>query len=173
MGVTIGVLPLLAYAYGKGDRERLLSALRASAITVGVVVVIFSSAVYLFRHQVFSMFSADRAVVAIGITILTAQLAATFVNGFTGLIKSLFQATGRATPTIVLSVAQGILFVPIVILGNHLFGLSGIIWSLTLSEGIVFLVAVAMWITARSSIDRGLAEGSLERAEEVLEQGEG
>ena len=28
MGVTIGVLPLLAYAYGKGDRGRLDAALR-------------------------------------------------------------------------------------------------------------------------------------------------
>ena len=38
MGVTIGVLPLLAYSYGKGDRGRLTSALRGSAITVGGVV---------------------------------------------------------------------------------------------------------------------------------------
>ena len=37
MGVTLGVLPLLAYSYGKGDRRRLASALRASAITVGGV----------------------------------------------------------------------------------------------------------------------------------------
>ena len=35
MGVTIGVLPLLAYSFRKGDRIRLTSALRVSAITVG------------------------------------------------------------------------------------------------------------------------------------------
>ena len=38
MGVTLGVLPLLAYSFGKGDRSRLTSALRASAITVGGIV---------------------------------------------------------------------------------------------------------------------------------------
>jgi multidrug efflux pump len=37
MGVTIGVLPLLAYSFGKGDRPRLMAALRGSAITVGGV----------------------------------------------------------------------------------------------------------------------------------------
>ena len=42
MGVTLGVLPLLAYSYGKGDRQRLMSALRASGITVGVISGIFT-----------------------------------------------------------------------------------------------------------------------------------
>ena len=96
MGVTLGVLPLLAYSYGKGDRARLMSALRASAITVGLIALIFPTAVFVFRAQVFSAFSADSSVLAIGVTILTAQLVAMVGNGFTGLITSLFQATGRA-----------------------------------------------------------------------------
>ena len=169
MGVTIGVLPLLAYSFGKGDRGRLMSALRVSAITVGGIVGIFATTVFVFREQVFSAFSADRSVLAIGVTILTAQLVAMIVNGFTGLITSLFQATGRSAPAIVMSVAQGVLFIPIVILGNLWFGLAGIIWALTVTEIIVFLVGVAMWLGSRHAIDRGLAEGSPERAEQVLE----
>lgn len=43
MGVTLGILPLLAYSFGKGDRSRLMSALRASAITVGGIGLAFSS----------------------------------------------------------------------------------------------------------------------------------
>ncbi|WP_250003772.1 MATE family efflux transporter [Actinoplanes sp. M2I2] len=168
MGVTLGVLPLLAYAYGKGDRDRLHSALRASAITVGGVLLVLGGAVFLFREQVLSAFSADPSVLTIGVTILVAQLVATVANGFAGLITSLFQAAGRATPAIVMSMAQGILFVPIVLAGNALFGLTGIIWALTVTEGLVFLVGVGLWLAARRSIDRGLAEGSPERAEEVL-----
>jgi multidrug efflux pump len=170
MGVTIGVLPLLAYSYGKGDRSRLRSALRVSAITVGGVVLISATTLFLFRDQVFSAFSADHSVLAIGVTILTAQLVAMIVNGFTGLITSLFQATGRSVPAIVMSTAQGVLFIPIVILGNLWFGLGGIIWALTVTEGIVFVVGVVMWMVSRRSIDQGLAEGSPERADEVLEQ---
>ncbi|GAB3842606.1 hypothetical protein GCM10027610_053670 [Dactylosporangium cerinum] len=84
MGVTIGVLPLLAYSYGKGDRNRLMAALRGSAIAVGGIVLIFSTTVFAFREQVFSAFVADRAVLSIGVTILTAQLVAMIVNGFRG-----------------------------------------------------------------------------------------
>lgn len=172
MGVTLGVLPLLAYSYGKGDRARLYAALRASAITVGGVVLVLGGGLFLFRGQVLSAFSGDHAVLTIGVTILVAQLVATVANGFAGLITSLFQATGRARPAIIMSMSQGILFLPIVLLGNHLFGLPGIIWALTVTEGLVFVVGVGMWLAARRSIDRGLADGSTERAGAVLEGAE-
>jgi multidrug efflux pump len=169
MGVTIGVLPLLAYSFGKGDRARFGSALRASAVTVGSTVLVFSSTVFVFRDQVFSAFSGDGSVLAIGVTILTAQLVATVVNGFTGLITSVFQATGKALPAIVLSMAQGVLFVPIVLVGNAWFGLGGVVWALTVTEVLVFLVGLGMWLAFRAAIERGLAEGSDERAAAALE----
>jgi hypothetical protein len=68
---------------------------------------------------------------------------------------------------------QGILFIPIVLLGNLWFGLPGIIWSLTVSEGAVLVAGVIMWLASRHAIDRGLAEGSPARAEEALEHAEG
>ncbi|KQQ94263.1 MATE family efflux transporter [Leifsonia sp. Leaf325] len=170
MGVTLGVLPLLAYSYGKGDGARLRSALRVSAITVGGIGVLFSGGVFAFRDQVFSTFVSDPSVLAIGATIITAQLVAMVANGFAGLITSLFQATGKALAATVMSVTQGVLFIPTVILGNLWFGLPGIIWSLTITEGFVFVVGIVLWLSFRASIARGLAEGSAERAEQVLEQ---
>ena len=172
MGVTLGVLPLFAYAYGKGDRERLRSAVRVSALTVGGLVLVAATVALLLREQLVSAFTADRAVLAIGVTVLTAQVVAMIVNGFTGLLTSLFQATGRAVPAIVMSTSQGVLFIPVVLLGNLWFGLPGIIWSLTVSEGMVLVLGVVLWVAYRGSIDRGLAEGSDERAEAALEQAE-
>jgi putative MATE family efflux protein len=170
MGITLGVLPLLAYSFGKGDRQRLSSAVRTAAVVVGVVAALFSVTVFVLRDQVFTLFVSDPAVLGIGVTILTAQLVAMIANGFTGLITSLFQATGRALPSIVLSMAQGVLFIPIVILGNLWFGLGGIIWALTVTEVLVFAVGGVMWLATRKAIERGLAEGSPERAAAVLEQ---
>ncbi|PZF61155.1 MATE family efflux transporter [Curtobacterium sp. MCBD17_034] len=170
MGVTLGVLPLLAYTFGKGDRARLATALRGSAITVGGIAFVFSGVVFAFRDQVFSLFVADHALLAVGATIITAQLVSMICNGFTGLITSLFQAAGRALPATIMSVTQGVLFIPIVILANLWFGLGGIIWALTVSEGLVLVAGIVMWSGLRGSIDRGLAEGSPERAEAVLEE---
>ncbi|PZE90065.1 hypothetical protein DEI95_12485 [Curtobacterium sp. MCBD17_008] len=113
------------------------------------------------------------SVLAIGLTVLVAQLVATVVNGFTGLVTSLFQAALLVTPAIVMSMAQGILFISIVLLGDLWFGLAGIIWALTLTEALVVLVVLAgvgIWLASRGRINRGLAAGSEERAEAALEQ---
>jgi len=169
MGITVGVLPLLAYAYGKGDRVRLMSSLRTSATAVGAIAVFFAGAAFLFREQLFAAFVSDRSVLSIGVTILTAQLVAMIANGFTGLLTSLFQATGRAAAANVMSVTQGVLFIPIVILGNLWFGLAGIIWALTVTEGLVLVAGLLIWLVSRAAIDRGLAEGNAERAEAALE----
>jgi len=173
MGVTLGVLPLLAYSYGKGDRARLAAALRTSALAVGIVGLLFAVTGFLLRGQLFAVFVPDRAVLGIGVTILTAQLVAMVANAFAGLLTSLFQATGRALAATVMSVTQGVLFIPVVILGGRWFGLPGIIWSLTVTEGAVLVVGVVTLLLSRGAIERGLAAGSPERAEEVLEQTEG
>jgi MATE family, multidrug efflux pump len=149
MGVTLGVLPLLSYAYGKGDRTRLNAALRGSALTVGAVALIFSVTVFAFRTQILSIFSTDPSVLKLGVTVLAAQLTAMIANGFTGLITSFFQAAGRARPATVMSLSQGVLFVPVVIAGNLWFGLPGIIWALTATELTVFLIGAALWLTSR------------------------
>ena len=107
---------------------------------MGGVALVFATTVFVFREQVVSAFVADRSVLAIGVTILTAQLVAMVANGFAGLLTSLFQATGRAVPATVMSVTQGVLFIPVVLLGNLWFGLAGIIWALTVTEGVVLLV---------------------------------
>jgi multidrug efflux pump len=169
MGITLGVLPLLAYSYGRGDRARLSAALRGSAVAVGGITLVFAVSAIVFRDQLFSAFVADPSVLTVGATILTAQLVAMVANGFTGLLTSLFQAVGRALPATVMSMAQGVLFIPVVILGNLWFGLGGIIWALTVTEIFVLVVGFGLWLGFRASIGRGLADGSAERAEAVLE----
>ena len=120
----------------------------------------------------FTAFVPDRPVLTIGVSVLTAQLVAMVANGFTGMLISLFQATGRALAATLMSVSQYILFIPIVVMGNLRFGLTGIIWALTVTEGAVLPVGLVRWLASRRAIDRGLAEGSLERAAEVLEPAE-
>lgn len=58
-------------------------------------------------------------------------------KGLTGLVTSLFQASGRALAARVMSVSQGVLFIPILVLGNLWFGLIGIIWALAVTVCLV------------------------------------
>ncbi|MEO9322263.1 hypothetical protein ABFT23_02150 [Nocardioides sp. C4-1] len=69
-----------------------------------------------------------------------------------------------------MSLTQGILFVPIVILGKLWFGLDGIVWALTVTESAVLVAGVLLLGASRRAIARGLEDGSVERAEDLLEQ---
>jgi len=173
MGVTLGVLPLFAYSYGKGDGDRLSAAVRTAALGVGAVSLAFAATAFLLRHQLIGLFASNPSVLAVGATILTAQLVAMVANGFAGLLTSLFQATGRALAATVVSVTQGVLFAPVVLLGNLWFGLPGVVWALTVTEVAVLLVGVVLWLTSRGAIREGLAGGSPQRAAAALEQAAG
>jgi multidrug efflux pump len=170
MGITFGVMPLLAFAYGKGDRTRLRAALRGAAIAVGAISVVFAAVVLLFRDQVFTTFVADPSVLSVGVTILTAQLVAMIANGFTGLITTLFQAAGRGLAATAMSMTQGVLFIPVVLLADLWFGLPGIIWALTVTEVTLLAVGLVLWLANRGAIDRGLAEAGAGREPAALEQ---
>ncbi len=145
MGVTIGVLPLIAYSFGARDHGRLRSAIRSSAITIGVFTIVFSGLVFLLREPVLGLFSSSPAVLTDGVLILTAQLVSTIFNGFTGLMIVVFQGIGAARASTIMSVAQGVLFIPVVLVANLLFGLPGLIWAMTVTEVLVFATGLILW----------------------------
>jgi putative MATE family efflux protein len=167
MGVTLGVLPLIAYSFGARNRARLAGGIRASVIAIGVFTIVFSGVVFVFREQVFELFSSDPKVLGIGALILTAQLVSTIFNGFTGLIIAVFQGIGSGRATAVMSFAQGLLFVPVVILANLLFGLPGIIWAMTVTELLTFLTGLVLWAIVRPTRTEPTAEAAAQAQELV------
>lgn len=145
MGLFMGITPLIGYSYGAKNKKRLQSAMKHAAIAIGLVVCIFSSIVYLFRKDVFSLFTNSKSLIEVGIYILSVMLISTLFNGFTGLITSYFQATGKAKQAFIMSIAQGILFIPTIAIASYLFGLHGIIFSMTIAEFITFLIGMLLY----------------------------
>lgn len=170
LGISMGVMPLLAYAYGRGDGERLRKAMRVSLLLAVGLGVVFTGVFLLFRAPLLHIFLGDPSLLALGSTIILAQLVAMIANSASGLIITYFQATGRALPSIIMSSAQGVLFIPVVVVANIIYGLPGLIWALTAAEIAVLVTGVVMWLGTRRAIARGLAEGSEERAEAALEE---
>ncbi|MBO1739591.1 MATE family efflux transporter [Leifsonia sp. TF02-11] len=167
MGVFMGAIPLFAYAFGARDHGRLKKAITGSAIAIAGITAVFSTIVFLFRDQVFALFSADPSVVADGTLILTAMLVSTLFNGFTGLIIAVFQATEQMRNATIMSVAQGVLFIPIVLLGNAVFGMAGVIWSMTVTEALCFAAGALLFARSRRALNAPSAEAA-QQAQEAL-----
>ncbi|MFT4230143.1 MAG: MATE family efflux transporter [Microbacterium sp.] len=169
MGVFIGVIPLLAYAFGARNRARLRRSIGGAAIAILGITAVFSTIVFVFRDQVFALFSADAAVIADGIPLLTAMLVATVFNGITGLVIAVFQATEQMRNATIMSVAQGILFIPVVLVGNAAFGLTGVIWSMTATELLTFLLGMLLFATSRRALEAEPSAEAVAAAEESVD----
>ena len=92
------------------------------------------------------LFTNDPRVIQVGLTILAAQLVSSVFNGFSDLFTGIFQASGYGFQTGVMSTIQGTFFIPVVLLLHHFYGLDGLIWSMTITEGIAFVAGVILLI---------------------------
>lgn len=146
MGIVLGVMPLIAYNFSNKNIPRLKESIKYSALFIFVIAVVFSGVVYIFRTQVIQTFSVDTSVIEIGTYVLVAMLVSALFNGVTSLFMTIYQASGKGIETGIMSISQGGLYIPIVIFLNYFYGLDGLIWSMTVTEIITFLIGAVLYI---------------------------
>ncbi|MDP4083350.1 MAG: MATE family efflux transporter [Bacillota bacterium] len=146
MGLFMGVIPMLAFTYGAKNIERYKQTIKHTFLSIGLLVLVFSSIVFSLRTHIIELFSKSLSVVEIGTYILTAMLISTVFNGFTGFFISIFQAAGKTKQATIMSVTHGALFIPIIIILHTYFGLHGIIWSLTATELLTCLMGILLFL---------------------------
>ncbi|WP_238326768.1 MATE family efflux transporter [Paenibacillus graminis] len=146
MGLFLGLIPLFAYTYSSKNIPRLQSGIRHAFLYIGSMAVLFVGLVYVFRGPVISWFSNDPSVLEMGAYIIGAMLVSALFNGFTGLFTSIFQATGQGIPTAIMSITQGVLYIPVIILLHKFFGLHGVIWSMTVTEVITSVMGLVLFM---------------------------
>lgn len=146
MGLFLGAMPLFAYSFSANNTKRLKESLKEVSLWIGGISILFALVVYLFRDPVLGLFTSDPKVIQVGLTILAAQLVSSVFNGFSGLFTGIFQASGLGAQTGVMSTIQGTFFIPVVLLLHHLYGLDGLIWSMTITEGIAFVAGGIMMV---------------------------
>jgi Na+-driven multidrug efflux pump len=154
MGLFLGVIPLFAYSFSAHNTKRVKEALKEVSLWIGGISILFALIVYWLRVPVLGLFTSDPRVIQVGLTILGAQLVSSIFNGFSGLFTGIFQASGLGAQTGVMSTIQGTFFIPIVLLLHHFYGLDGLIWSMTITEGIAFVAGVLMMIPYLNKLNK-------------------
>ncbi|EOH72305.1 MATE family efflux transporter [Enterococcus malodoratus] len=154
MGLFLGAMPLFAYSFSAHNTKRLKEALKEVSLWIGGISILFALAVYLFRVPVLGLFTSDPRVIQVGLTILAAQLVSSVFNGFSGLFTGIFQASGFGAQTGVMSTIQGTFFIPVVLLLHHFYGLNGLIWSMTITEGIAFAAGAIMMVPYLNKLNK-------------------
>ncbi|NNU78188.1 MATE family efflux transporter [Clostridium estertheticum] len=146
MGLYMGVVPLIAYAYTAKNINRMKKVISTTTSYMLIITMSISLIIFIFRNPIYYLFSKDVNVINTGIYILIAMLVSSLFAAITGIITCIFQAIGRAKEATIMSMTQGILLIPIMISGSYIFGLHGLIWSTTVAEVLTCLVGLCLWI---------------------------
>lgn len=154
MGLFLGAMSLFAYSFSAHNTKRLKEALREVSLWIGGISILFALIVYVFRVPVLGLFTSDPRVIQVGLSILAAQLISSVFNGFSGLFTGIFQASGFGAQTGVMSTIQGTFFIPVVLLLHHFYGLGGLIWSMTITEGIAFVAGAVMMVPYLNKLNK-------------------
>ncbi|WP_290137679.1 MATE family efflux transporter [uncultured Dubosiella sp.] len=145
MGLYLGVIPLIAVAYGANNKTRMKQILSKTTFYLGLLITILFAGLFVFRHPIVRCFTQNRDVIQIGSFILTVQLCSSFFAAGAGLLTSVFQAKGEGTPALILSISRGLILIPTIMILHSLFGLHGVIFSLLTTEVLSFFVGLALY----------------------------
>ena len=142
-GLNSGVIPIVAYNYGAGNRKRILSAFKLSVaaaeclMAVGVVLFVF------FPRPLLEMFSASDTMVAMGVPALRIIATHFLIAGFCIITGGVFQALGNGVYSLVVSVMrQLVVLLPAAFLLAKFFGLTAVWWCFPIAELMSLLMTV-------------------------------
>lgn len=146
-GMTQGTLPLIGYNYSSGNRKRMTAALKV--LLFDCLIVAFSAVALMFfgATPITRCFIDDSATVAYGRTFLRIVCLACPTTALNFLAITVFQATGRKTQPLILSLLRkGGLDIPLMMLFNSFAGISGIAWATPLADALALVVSAALLI---------------------------
>ncbi len=133
-GICMGSIPLFAYTYGAGNRERLRAALKVAVLLSIGTSAIFSIPVWAFRDWALYL-AGGPSIITTGDQVLTALLFSTVFYALVMLLVAWFQACGKGVAAVVLTASVGVFFFRHGLRGRyHFFGFTGLTWAFPVTQ---------------------------------------
>lgn len=149
IGFGQGFQPVVGYNYGAEKYDRVRESCFFT-LKVGMVIMSFCAVIgFIFAPQIIKLFiSDDLEVINIGTSCLRAQCIAMPIIPICTVCNMTFQMIGRSwTATLLSSTRQGLCFIPILFVGNAIFGLRGIEFTQALSDIASCIIAIPFGIS--------------------------
>lgn len=127
-GLNNGVIPIIAYNYGAGHKERVIKTIKLS-IVYAVSILTFGLIVFqLIPKQLLMLFSASETMLSIGVPAFRIISISFVLAGFCIACGSAFQALGKAVYSMIVSVARQLLVLLPVAYGLAQLGNVNLVW---------------------------------------------
>lgn len=121
-GMNNGVIPIIAYNYGAGKRARITKCIRLTVIYATAIMLVAIAVFQIFPKELLLMFDASAQMLSIGIPAFRIISVHYIFAGFCIAIGSVFQAFGKGTLSLIVSVCRQLLvLIPVAYLLAVLF----------------------------------------------------
>ncbi len=146
-GFAAGTQPIMGYNYGAGNYRRMLDVLKAGVMTVSLTELALMAVYGIFAPQLISIFTQSPEVIQTGSTVLRAIMFILPCVGATSMSRMSFQAMGKPQYAFAITlIRQLILYIPLLLLFNKLFGFQGMIHAQPVTELIMMIASVSLLV---------------------------
>ena len=143
LGIGQGMMPVVGYSHGAGNKKRQMDAYRFAVRLSSAVMFAVSIPLVIWAPEVIALFRDDSEVIRIGAFALRAQSAILFTHGLVTCTILYLQAVGRAfLGTLRAAARQGFFFLPLVFLLPANFGLFGLCLAQPAADAVTFVFAL-------------------------------
>lgn len=142
-GLNNGVIPIIAYNYGAGKRERVIKAIGLStAFAVGIMII--GTGVFQFMPEtLLKLFDASKVMIQLGIPALQIISISFILAGFGIAFSSAYQALGYAVFSMIVSILrQLVIILPLAYVLSLTKNVNLVWWSFPIAEFIALLFSI-------------------------------
>ena len=153
VGICLAMMPLVAYNFASGDRQRMLAFFRISR-RAGLAVAAVCIALYWpLAQQIMHAFIHDEQTVALGTVYLRARCFAPIMMFLCFHMVHYMQALGKGGVSLALAAIRQLgMNIPLLLLLDHFFGMTGIIWTQVTADALTAVISYLIY----AHVKRGL-----------------
>ena len=146
-GLNQGLMPIMGFNYGAGNKKRLLDALKIGVLIAATILLVGMLLFLFFPAQLLGIFNDSAEMLRIGVPALRI-ISTSFVFAAVSIIFStLFQAIGRGVNSLLISVLRQLFVIlPVAYLMADLFGLEMVWYAFPIAEVVSVAVSILLFI---------------------------
>lgn len=164
-GLNNGMVPIIAYNFGAGKKERLVKTLKYSIMYAMSLMAVGFLIFQLFPASLFALFDASETMLAIGIPALRTISVSFLFAGFCIICGSLFQALGNGVYSMIVSIARQLF---VLLPAAYLLSLAGKVsyvwWAFPISEVMSLAVTIFFLVRINKKVIRHIGEEQADRS---------
>lgn len=160
-GIAIGqgMQPILGFNYGARHYDSVLKTIKLAIVSATICCIIVFVMLYFFPDPFIRIFTNDAELITLSSHATRQVTLVLYLVGFIMVGSTFFQAIGKAAQSFVVTVVRSVAFlVPLVLLLPNFWQLDGVWLAIPITDGLTFMLTLALFIPQILRIRRKLAE---------------